>query len=51
MQHDRFIFNWRKTSAEQGYSRYGAVVERFGSAFVGFTAFLRENGLAEAKLT
>ncbi len=48
LQRDRFISNWRKSSAETEYPRYdGALRQRFADEYTHFKSFLRDSRLGE----
>ena len=42
VQQDRFVFNWRKSKAEEPYPRYPYVRAKFEAHFKTFETFLRE---------
>src|SRR3990172_7966619 len=46
VQHDRFVFNWRKTKPSDRYPRYPHVRRRFVDEFQRFERFVGEQGLA-----
>lgn len=46
VQRDRFVFNWRKTEAEQPYPRYPYVRTKFEAHFRTFETFLRDHGVS-----
>jgi len=49
MQHNRFLYNWRKRKDDASYPRYATILPPFRTFFETFSRFVEREGLGEIK--